>query len=219
MPVVSVVDGFALGGGNELAMSTHYRIVTENALLGQPEVKLGIMPGYGGMQRLPRLVGPRKAAELAVNGESIDGREAVGVGLAHELHPSATALVRAFQVVREVVTGDRDLLRSDWERAAIDQRTELEALLVDDEVQELLASPAPDMEDAGVLGDARRYAAGGAIRAIEFGFEKGFDEGLRNDAKLFGELVASPSGQHWVGRFLAKDPEQASFLTLLASVG
>jgi len=76
------IDGFALGGGNELAMSTHYRIVTENALLGQPEVKLGIIPGYGGMQRLPRLVGPRKAAELSVNGESISGAEAVRLGLA-----------------------------------------------------------------------------------------------------------------------------------------
>jgi hypothetical protein len=73
IPVVALIDGYALGGGNELAMSAHYRIVTENALMGQPEVKLGIIPGYGGMQRLPRLVGPWRAAELCVNGEPVDG--------------------------------------------------------------------------------------------------------------------------------------------------
>ena len=218
-PVVSVVDGFALGGGNELAMSTHYRIVTENAALGQPEVKLGIMPGYGGMQRLPRLVGPAKAAELAVNGESIDGREAVRIGLAHELHASSTALARAFQVVGEVVTGRRELLRPDWRQVGIDQREDLEALLGSENVQHLLESPAPDTDGAGVLGDARRYAASTALRAIEFGYENGFAEGLRNDARLFGEVVTSPSGQHWIGRFLAKDPEQGSFLALLAPSG
>ncbi len=95
LPVVSIVDGFALGGGNELAMSTHYRIVTENAVIGQPEVKLGIIPGYGGMQRLPRLIGPRRAAEMAVNGESVDGRTAVMIGLAQEFHPSCTALAKS----------------------------------------------------------------------------------------------------------------------------
>jgi len=82
VPVVALIDGFALGGGNELAMSAHYRIVTENAQMGQPEIKLGIMPGYGGIQRLPRLVGPRKAAELVLNGEPVDGRRAVALGLA-----------------------------------------------------------------------------------------------------------------------------------------
>ena len=58
IPVIAVLDGFTLGGGNELAMSAHYRIATENAVIGQPEIKLGIIPGYGGLQRLPRLVGP-----------------------------------------------------------------------------------------------------------------------------------------------------------------
>jgi NADPH:quinone reductase-like Zn-dependent oxidoreductase len=77
LPVIAVVDGFALGGGNELAMCAHYRIVTENASLGQPEVKLGIIPGYGGMQRLPRLVGPARAAMMSANGEPLDGDTAV----------------------------------------------------------------------------------------------------------------------------------------------
>src|SRR3989304_4737715 len=80
LPVIAVVDGFALGGGNELAMSAHYRIVTENASLGQPEVKLGIIPGYGGIQRLPRLVGPAGAAQMSANGEPVDGDGAAGGG-------------------------------------------------------------------------------------------------------------------------------------------
>lgn len=216
VPVVALVDGFALGGGNELSMSAHYRIVTENAVLGQPEVKLGIMPGYGGMQRLPRLIGPRRAAEMAVNGESVNGRTAVGMGLAHEIHPSSTALARAFQVATELRTGERELERADWDALAAGQAAELEALLADDDVTRLLACAPPDSAGAEDLRASRSYAARIALEALRFGYERGFAEGIDNDAKLFGEVVASPSGQHWVGRFLAKDPRQSSFCTLLS---
>ncbi|MDX1383753.1 MAG: enoyl-CoA hydratase-related protein, partial [Thermoanaerobaculia bacterium] len=129
MPVVALIDGFALGGGNELAMATHYRLVTERALLGQPEVKLGIIPGYGGMQRLPRLVGPRKALEMAVNGESVGGAEAVRLGLADELHPSSTALRRAFEVARFLRSGDTPVTAPDWDAATEAQREQVDALL------------------------------------------------------------------------------------------
>ena len=215
MPVVSLVDGFALGGGNELAMATHYRIVTENAALGQPEVKLGIIPGYGGMQRLPRLIGPRRAAEMAINGESIDGAEAVRIGLAHELQPSATALARAFDVALEMRASRRSELRPRWDEIASRQTTELDRLLDQERVRALRASTAPNEEGAGDLAAARSYAAEVVLRALEIGYLKGFREGLDNDALLFGEVVTSPSGQHWIGRFLAKDPDQSSFLTLL----
>src|SRR5512141_2413751 len=114
LPVVALVDGFALGGGNELAMSAHYRIVTENALLGQPEVKLGIIPGYGGMQRLPRLIGPSKAAEICVNGEPVDGSIAVSLGWADEFVPSSGALPRAVAAAREVAAGGRPVPRRAW---------------------------------------------------------------------------------------------------------
>ena len=109
VPVIALIDGFALGGGNELAMSTHYRIVTENALLGQPEIKLGIIPGYGGTQRLPRLIGPRRALEMSVNGEPIDGRTAVALGLANEFHLSPTAFAHAFRVAQELIARTRTL--------------------------------------------------------------------------------------------------------------
>ena len=215
IPVVALVDGFALGGGNELALSSHYRIVTENALLGQPEVKLGIMPGYGGMQRLPRLIGPRAAAEIAVNGESLDGHEALRIGLAHEFHPACTALKRAFDVARELMAGRRELVRPDWDARAAQQQNELARLYAHETVTRLLATDPPDAAGATLLEPARRYAARTALAALRFGYEHGFAAGLQNDARLFGEVVASPSGQHWSRRFLAKDPQQSSFLTQL----
>ncbi len=215
VPVVSVIDGFALGGGNELAMSTHHRIVTENAALGQPEVKLGIMPGYGGMQRLPRLVGPRKAAELSVNGEPIGPLEAVRIGLAHEHRPAASAMARAFRVAKAMADGGRRSRRPNWEAMARSQADELADLITDPMVTSLLEAEAPDGAAAADLVVARRYAARIALEGLRQGYELDFDAGLANDARLFGELVASPSGQVWSGRFLAKDPDQSSFLTQL----
>ncbi len=219
LPVVSIVDGFALGGGNELAMSTHYRIVTENAVIGQPEVKLGIIPGYGGMQRLPRLVGPRRAAEMAVNGESADGRTAVRIGLAHEFHPAATALTRAFRVADELRSGVRRFQAADWDGRAAGQSRELDALYGSDAVKRILQSPTPAGEAAEDLRAAREFAARLALTSLRFGYEHGFARGMDNDARLFGEAVASASGQWWVRRFLAKDPSQSAFLTLLPREG
>src|SRR5688572_13272308 len=80
-PVIAAVNGFALGGGCELAMACHVRIASDLAKFGQPEVKLGLIPGYGGTQRLPRLVGPGHAAQLLLTGEIIDAQEAVRIGL------------------------------------------------------------------------------------------------------------------------------------------
>ncbi|MGE5189150.1 MAG: enoyl-CoA hydratase-related protein [Gemmatimonadota bacterium] len=215
VPAIAVVDGFALGGGNELAMSAHYRIVTENASLGQPEVKLGIIPGYGGMQRLPRLVGPAKAAEMSANGEPVDGSTAVAIGLADEFRTSATALSRAVALGADLGWGVGALPRRDWDGLAAARRDELAELLAQPGVREILAAPAPDAASAADLGAARRAAARDAIRAMAFGFENGFAAGLANDARAFGDVTASPGGQEWIRRFLAKDPSQPSFLALL----
>ncbi len=215
VPVVSLIDGFALGGGNELAMSTHYRIVTENAQIGQPEIKLGIIPGYGGMQRLPRLVGPRRAAELALNGEPVDGRAALAMGLAHEFAPASTALRTAFLRARALGEALRPPVRLDWNDLADTQRRELEALFADPAVAGVLAAPAPALEQISDLRAARRYAGRVALEALRAGYALGFERGLANDARLFGEVTASPSGQEWVRRFLAKDARQGSFLKLL----
>ncbi|MEJ2470708.1 MAG: enoyl-CoA hydratase-related protein [Desulfuromonadales bacterium] len=215
IPVIALVDGFALGGGNELAMSCHYRIVTENAQIGQPEVKLGIIPGYGGSQRLPRLIGPRRAVEMSVNGEAIGGRRAVEIGLADEFHLAATALARAYQVAREIVTGHRPVPVKAWDKIAAQQGQELLALLGEETVTRLLDTPAPQGSAARDLRAAREFAARYVIEAIRYGYENGFQKGLAHDARLFGEVASSSSGQEWIGRFIDKDPEQSAFLTIL----
>src|ERR1039457_1944438 len=91
-PSVAAVNGFALGGGLELAMACTVRFASENARLGQSEVKLGIIPGYGGTQRLPRLVGRGRALELLLSGEAIPAAEAYRIGLVNAVVPSAELL-------------------------------------------------------------------------------------------------------------------------------
>jgi enoyl-CoA hydratase len=88
-PVVAAVNGFALGGGCELALACHLRIASENAKFGLPEVKLGIIPGYGGTLRLPRIVGKGRALELMLTAEMIDAQEAYRIGLANKVVPQA----------------------------------------------------------------------------------------------------------------------------------
>jgi len=88
-PTIAAINGFALGGGCELAMSCHLRIASEFAKLGQPEVKLGIVPGYGGTQRLPRLIGRGAALRLLLTGEIIDANEAFRLGLVDQVVPAA----------------------------------------------------------------------------------------------------------------------------------
>lgn len=100
-PIIAAVNGFSLGGGCELAMACHLRIASEAAKFGQPEVKLGLIPGYGGTQRLPRLVGKGRALQLLLTGEIIDANEAFRLGLvnkvvpADELIATATAMLQA----------------------------------------------------------------------------------------------------------------------------
>ena len=88
-PVVAAINGFALGGGCELAMACHIRIASDAAKFGQPEVKLGLIPGYGGTQRLPRLIGKGRALQLLLTGEIIDANEAYRIGLVNRVVPAA----------------------------------------------------------------------------------------------------------------------------------
>jgi enoyl-CoA hydratase len=97
-PVIACINGFALGGGCELAMACTLRIASETAKLGQPEVKLGLLPGYGGSQRLPRLIGKGAALKLLLTGEIVSAGEAHRVGLVDEIVPAAELLPRAEQL-------------------------------------------------------------------------------------------------------------------------
>src|SRR5204863_1672324 len=102
-PVIAAVNGFALGGGCELAMACHIRIAGDAAKFGQPEVKLGIAPGYGGTQRLPRLVGKGVALQLILSGEMIDAQEAYRIGLVNKVVPAAELLAESEQMMRGIL--------------------------------------------------------------------------------------------------------------------
>ncbi len=135
-PIIAAINGVALGGGCELAMACTLRIASENARFGQPEIKLGIFPGYGGTQRLPRLVGTGPALELLLTGKMIDAKEAFRIGLVNqvvppsELMPAATELARslvkmpplAIKFILEVVDRGMDM--------SLNQALELEADLM-----------------------------------------------------------------------------------------
>lgn len=107
-PVIAAVNGFALGGGCELALACHLRIASETATFGQPEVNLGILPGYGGTQRLPRIIGLGRAMELILTGERIDARRAYEIGLVNRVVPAESLLAEAHALV-QIIAGKAPL--------------------------------------------------------------------------------------------------------------
>jgi enoyl-CoA hydratase len=110
-PVIAAVNGYALGGGCELAMACTLRVASENAKLGQPEVKLGLVPGYGGTQRLPRLVGTGRAMQLLLSGEQIGAQEALRIGLVNEVTAPAELLPRCEAIARQMLANAPVALR------------------------------------------------------------------------------------------------------------
>ncbi len=101
-PVIAAINGFALGGGSELAMACHIRVASEKAKFGQPEVNLGLIPGYGGTQRLPRLIPPTTALYLMLSGEMIDARKALELGLISEIVPADELKNRALKIAQDL---------------------------------------------------------------------------------------------------------------------
>ncbi|WP_229071249.1 enoyl-CoA hydratase/isomerase family protein [Actinoplanes sp. DH11] len=111
-PVVAAITGYALGGGCELALACDWRVVADDAKLGQPEIKLGLIPGAGGTQRLARLVGPAKAKDLIFSGRMVDAEEALRIGLADRVAPAAEVYATAVELVRAYTTGPALALRA-----------------------------------------------------------------------------------------------------------
>ncbi len=102
-PVIAAVNGYAFGGGCELALACHMRLASENAVLGLPEVKLGIIPGYGGTQRLPRLVGPGRALELILSARNVKADEAERIGLVNRVVPQTELLPEAVKLAQAIL--------------------------------------------------------------------------------------------------------------------
>jgi len=99
-PIIACIDGFALGGGCELAMACTFRLASDTARMGQPEIKLGLIPGYGGSQRLPRLVGQGMALKMLLTGGMVDAAEALRIGLVDEVSPAERLMERAMELGR-----------------------------------------------------------------------------------------------------------------------
>ncbi|HEY0698210.1 MAG TPA: enoyl-CoA hydratase-related protein [Micromonospora sp.] len=111
-PVVAAITGYALGGGCELALACDWRVAAEDAKLGQPEIKLGVIPGAGGTQRLARLVGPARAKDLVMSGRMVDAQEALRIGLVDRVVPTAEVYSAAVELVRQYVGGPAQALRA-----------------------------------------------------------------------------------------------------------
>lgn len=146
-PVIAAVNGFCLGGGCELAMACHLRIASESARFGQPEVKLGIGPGYGGTVRLPRLIGRGRAIELLLTGAMIDAQEAWRVGLVNRVVPADRLLAETETLLRTILAQGPHAVAAVLE--AVDAGLEMnrdEALLLEANHFGLLSS-TPDMRE------------------------------------------------------------------------
>ncbi|WP_433827037.1 enoyl-CoA hydratase/isomerase family protein [Actinoplanes sp. CA-015351] len=111
-PVAAAITGYALGGGCELALACDWRVVADDAKLGQPEIRLGIIPGAGGTQRLARLVGPAKAKDLIFSGRMVDAEEALRIGLADRVVPATDVYSTALALLRPYTTGPALALRA-----------------------------------------------------------------------------------------------------------
>src|SRR5689334_22734031 len=200
-PVVAAIHGYALGGGLEIALASHYRIAVPSAKVGLPEVLIGILPGSGGTQRLPRLIGPKAAMELITSGRHVPAEEAHGLGIIDELAPEGGLREAAIAMARRVAD-IRPLPR-------IRDR--------DDKLAE--AKVDPGIFDAMRKSIARRArnqkAPYHCIAAVEAACSMPFDDGIRREAELFAELENSDEARalryaFFAEREVAKLPDMAA---------
>lgn len=111
-PVIAVVNGYALGGGCELALACHIRLASDKAKFGQPEVNLGIIPGYGGTQRLARLIGRGRALEMILTGIQVDANEALRIGLVNKVYPAAELMERSLNIAKLIAGNGQVAVRT-----------------------------------------------------------------------------------------------------------
>lgn len=188
IPTVAAIDGAALGGGLEVAMACDYRIVGSHpkCKLGLPEVKLGLIPGWAGTQRLPRIIGIGRAAELLVTGRSLSANEAVAVGLADQMVESAQLLSAAAEVLRTCSA-------TDWQARRVQKH-----------------APCPPVSLAGLkdtiatLPDDERVAAEAVVQIVALGNRMPLAMGVRIETEAFVPMLASPAARARMESFLKK---------------
>jgi 3-hydroxyacyl-CoA dehydrogenase/enoyl-CoA hydratase/carnithine racemase len=190
-PVIAAINGACLGGGLEIAMACHYRIAVQGAQVGQPEVKIGLIPGSGGTQRLPRLVGLPDALTMIMTGDGIPAEEGMGKGCIDEVASEGLLLENSLAVARRFISGE--LKHSD----------RLTRMRTD-------RLPSPE-EKQGIMAFARHMAAEKAkgysapfkaVEAMERGLSDDFEADIKGEAELFCDCAVSEIAKNLIGIFL-----------------
>jgi 3-hydroxyacyl-CoA dehydrogenase len=189
-PVVAAIHGAALGGGLEVALAAHYRIAVEGAKLGLPEVQLGLLPGAGGTQRTPRLIGAQAALDLILSGRHASAKEALALGLIDRLGSSDDILAEGLAYVHELLAAHAPVRRTRDAAALGDRAASLAAV-------------------AGARAETAKKSRGlfsplKIVEAVEAAIEQPFDEGLRLERKLFLECIDSPQRAGLIHAFFAE---------------
>jgi 3-hydroxyacyl-CoA dehydrogenase len=180
-PVVAAVHGTALGGGLEVTLACHYRVGVKSARFGLPEVKLGLLPGAGGTQRLPRVVGPEKALQMIVSGDPISADEALRTGL-----------------IDEIVDGDLTAAAVAFAEKVVRERRPLKKIRdLDDKVGAARSKPEifADFRKSVARQTRGFRAPENCIKAVEAAVALPFDQGMRRERELFTELLNSPESK------------------------
>ena len=189
-PVVAAIHGAALGGGLEVALAAHYRIAVEGAKLGLPEVQLGLLPGAGGTQRTPRLIGAQAALDLILSGRHAGAKEALALGLVDRLGSSDDVLAEGLAYVHELLAGHAPVRRTRDAAALADRTASLAALAT--------ARAETAKKSRGLFSPLK------IVDAVQAAIERPFDDGLRLERQLFLECLDSPQRAGLIHAFFAE---------------
>ncbi|MFM0618108.1 3-hydroxyacyl-CoA dehydrogenase NAD-binding domain-containing protein [Paraburkholderia nemoris] len=189
-PVVAAIHGAALGGGLEVALAAHYRLAVNGAKLGLPEVQLGLLPGAGGTQRTPRLIGAQAALDLILSGRHAGAKEALALGLIDRLGSSDDILAEGLAYAHELLAAHAPVRRTRDAAALSDRAASLAAVAT--------ARAETAKKSRGLFSPLK------IVDAVEAAIEQPFDEGLRLERKLFLECVDSPQRAGLIHAFFAE---------------
>ncbi|MFL9961430.1 3-hydroxyacyl-CoA dehydrogenase NAD-binding domain-containing protein [Paraburkholderia sediminicola] len=189
-PVVAAIHGAALGGGLEVALAAHYRIAVDGAKLGLPEVQLGLLPGAGGTQRTPRLIGAAAALDLILSGRHAGAKEALALGLIDRLGSSGDILAEGLAYAHELLAAHAPVRRT-RDAAALQDRLASRAAVA-------TARAEIAKKSRGLFSPLK------IVEAVEAAIEQPFDEGLRLERKLFLQCIDSPQRAGLIHAFFAE---------------
>jgi 3-hydroxyacyl-CoA dehydrogenase len=189
-PVVAAIHGAALGGGLEVALAAHYRIAVDGAKLGLPEVQLGLLPGAGGTQRTPRLIGAAAALDLILSGRHAGAKEALALGLVDRLGSSGDVLAEGLAYTHELLAAHAPVRRTRDATALSDRAASLAAVAT--------ARAETAKKSRGLFSPLK------IVEAVEAAIEQPFDESLRLERKLFLQCIDSPQRAGLIHAFFAE---------------